>query len=97
MSESKVREGDETLTSRGNIYGPYRDGLDIRENIIAAILNGYERHNGKPMPKKQESYFWDVANKLSRLAVCPEHIDSWHDIVGYAKLIENAVSEDGGI
>jgi len=27
---------------------------------------------------------WDVVNKLSRLAVTPDHIDTWHDISVYA-------------
>jgi len=92
-SEKDVRDGDDTLTDRGNIYGPYTDGLYIREGIMAAIVSGHYNHHQAPMSDRDKSYFWDIANKLSRLAICPNHEDSWNDIVGYAKLIHNAVLE----
>lgn len=88
-SEKSARDNNATLRQRGSIYGPYPNGLEIRENILKAITDGYEKHHdGQAMPKRFESYFWDIANKLSRLAVCPSHEDSWHDIVGYGQLIE---------
>ena len=90
-----LREGDKTLVERGSIYGPYQDGVDIRTNIMLAVTNGYKAQHGRPMPLKYREYFWDISNKLCRLAVCPNHEDSWNDIRGYAKLIHNAVIESG--
>jgi len=94
-SEKKLREGDGTLEERGSIYGPYQDGLDIRAGIMTAIKDGYKKQHGKPMPLNYQQYFWDVSNKLCRLAVCPNHEDSWNDMAGYSKLIHNAVIESG--
>jgi len=90
-SDDQMRAGDKTLESRGRVYGPYKDGLVIRENIIAAIFQGYKKHHGQEMPRRQQSYFFDIANKLCRLAVTPTHEDSWNDIRGYAKLIRDDV------
>jgi hypothetical protein len=37
-----------------------------------------------------------IANKISRiLNGDPDYIDSWHDIVGYAQLIEDRLALDG--
>jgi len=33
-------------------------------------------------------FFSKIIMKLSRLSVTPNHIDSWTDIAGYARLIE---------
>ncbi len=93
--EAAIRTNDKTLSERGNIYGPYQEGLDIRANILKAITDGYENRHGEPMPSVYMGYFWDIANKLCRLAVCPNHEDSWKDIVGYSKLIHNTVLESG--
>lgn len=95
-NEKAAREGDKTLTERGSIYGSYPAGLEIRENILNVIKRGYQEHHGIEMQARHESYFWDIANKLSRLAICPTHEDSWHDIVGYGKLIEASVKEENG-
>jgi len=94
-SEKETREGDKTLQERGGIYGPYQPGVRIRENIMEAILDGYRDQHGKDMPTKYQSYFFDIANKLCRLSVCPNHEDSWNDIRGYSKLIHNAIIESG--
>jgi len=93
--EQEIRKGDETLSERGSIYGPYQGGIDIRAGILDAIFNGYRDQHGCEMPFMFQQYFWDIANKLCRLAVCPNHEDSWKDIVGYSKLIHNAVIESG--
>ena len=41
-----------------------------------------------------EHYIRDIVNKLSRIAVTPNHIDSWRDISGYAALIADVLEKE---
>lgn len=95
--ESKVRKGNKTLEQRGSIYGPYRAGINTRRKLMDTMLAAYKKQHGKTMPKHNQEYLWDICNKLCRIAVCPNHIDSWHDVSNYAALIEADVKADGGI
>jgi hypothetical protein len=92
-TEQNARDNNATLLERGKTYGPYPDGLKIREDILLSIKAGYRAHHGNEMSIRHESYFWDIANKLGRLAVTPDYIDGWHDIAGYSQLIEATVKE----
>ena len=92
-SEQKLRSSNPTLTSR-SVYGPYKLGLQTRSKIIAAMEAAHKKVHGKAIPEIHRQAIWDIANKLSRIAVCPDHLDSWHDIVGYGSLIENMLKED---
>lgn len=84
----------ETLDERGVNYGSYEVGTTLRAEIMQLILNSYKLNNGgNDMPKFYEIAILDIVNKLSRLASCPTHVDSWHDIQGYAKLVEDLVKK----
>ena len=74
------------LKIRGSVYGDYKGGTELRAKIIESILNRYYWVHGKRMPQNLICCIWDIVNKLSRLAVTPDHLDSWHDIAGYAEL-----------
>jgi len=93
--EESLRQNNKTLNDRGLTYGPYREGIVIRESILEVILDGYLNHHGEPMPWIYKQFVWDIANKLSRIAVCPTHMDTWHDISGYAQLIEASLKDEG--
>jgi len=84
----------ETLKSRGTVYGTYRSGSQFREVVIQELRNRYRQTNGQELPIKYEVMLWDLVNKLSRLAVSPDHIDTVHDIIGYATLYEEVLKED---
>lgn len=79
----------ETLKERGEIYGDY--GLNVES--IASIMNILQKlhhtNTGETMNLIDYSNLNYIVIKLVRLGVTPEHIDSWHDISGYAKLIED--------
>lgn len=76
-----------TLQERGAAYGPYGTGLQIKEDLLNIIKNAYEEHHKMPMPGRELHYFWDICNKLCRLAINPNHHDSWRDVSGYATRI----------
>ena len=84
---------NDTLTERGAIYGDYEGGNKLRSEIMLAITKRYAVVNSAPMDHINELYIFDIVNKLSRLAASPTHVDSWHDIAGYAKLTEEILDK----
>lgn len=82
---------NETLKERGKVYGDYKGGSEFRANVMELIINRYAEVNHGGMPAIHMVYVYDIVNKLSRLAVTPYHIDTWHDIAGYATLVEKAL------
>ena len=83
---------EETLEERGKVYGDYKGGSELRADIMEIIELRYMAVHGKNMDKLMKVYIYDIVNKLSRLAVTPDHRDTWHDIAGYAKLVEEALN-----
>lgn len=85
QSLSKV---DETLSERQSQYGCFEDVAFVTENIISIMKRcGYDN---MPHPHRMAMYM--IVSKMARLVNgdC-NHLDSWHDIGGYAKLIENLI------
>lgn len=88
---SKVNE---TLKERGKVYGDYKGGSFFRAVVSRAIIARYAEVNHGGMPDIYLVYLYDIVNKLSRLAATPDHIDTWHDIAGYATLVEEALKKE---
>lgn len=78
---------DKTLEERGKRYGgSFLEQSQIAQNIKNAIKNS---PNWNRMRVDQREALEMIATKISRILYGdPNHIDSWHDIVGYAHLIE---------
>ncbi len=89
-----MNEINEILKKRNNVYGDYKGGNVLRTNIMSQITSRYKIVNGKEMPKYYVYAIFDIVNKLTRIAVTPEHIDSWADIQGYSKLILESIEEN---
>ena len=83
---------DETLKERGANYGDYLSGVQDRAAIMNTLIQAHSKAHQSIMSAEAQGMLWDIVNKLCRLAITPDHIDSWHDIQGYAKLAEEAVS-----
>jgi len=79
----------DTLKQRGSIYGNYADVLKARVDIMNILKQHHERVNGTPMEDKIAMGFSDNVLKLVRAAGKPGYADSWHDLGGYAKLMED--------
>ena len=78
-----------TLANRNKKYGDYGTGIKLRADIITLILKSYtDQNNGDQMSKFYEGAVFDIINKVARLAVTPNHMDSWRDIAGYSLLME---------
>ena len=91
-----MSEVSETLDQRGSIYGDYRKGVIFRAELIAMIKKAYkDSHGDREMSIVYEQFFIDIAGKLSRLSVSPDHIDSWVDMAGYSTLIFESLKRTG--
>lgn len=77
---------DGTLKERGEQYGPF-----LVQAAIAQTLKRVMREHGWARLKPDQKEALDhIQIKISRiLNGNPDHVDSWHDIGGYAKLVED--------
>lgn len=76
----------ETLNERQSSYGCFEDVALVTENIIDAL----KQVNYSKMPKTHKMAMYMIASKMARIVNGDfNHKDSWHDIQGYAKLIED--------
>lgn len=75
---------DATLAERGARYGSYAEHAHITQAIKAAMADSSNWASLKP---HQRETLEMIAHKVGRiLNGDPDYHDSWHDIVGYAKL-----------
>lgn len=79
---------DSTLSERQASYGCFEDVAFVTENII----NVLKKCNYDSMPNTHKMAMYMIASKMARLVNgdC-NHLDSWHDIQGYAKLVEKTI------
>ena len=81
----------ETLGSRAKDYGHFRDGAALMQ-ALKATARGWPGWEGRMAPYQREAVDM-ILHKLGRiLNGNPDHIDSWHDIAGYATLVERILS-----
>ena len=76
----------ETLNERGNRYGEYKNVAETSQLLKNVLRTG-------PSWVIMEPYMQEsldlIANKLARIVTgAPFYHDSWHDVGGYAKLVE---------
>lgn len=82
---------DATLAERQSTYGSFEDVAFVTENII----NVLKKCNYDSMPHTHRMAMYMIASKMARIVNGDfNHLDSWHDIGGYSKLIENLIKEN---
>jgi len=84
-----------TLEERGEVYGDYAGGLRFRIDMVNLINARYKDVHGENMVQSDIMNFNDIIGKISRLAVTPNHLDSWHDLAGYSLLVEEVITNEG--
>lgn len=79
-----------TLETRGSVHGKFEDNAAITEQILAILRDSPNYHKLPPLVKVGTFH---IVHKLAR-AMSGDwvHTDHWHDIEGYAKLIEDYVT-----
>lgn len=83
---------DATLAERGQRYGEFADHAAITQGIKDAMQEG---RNWRALQDDQREALEMVAHKVGRiLNGDPNYIDSWHDIIGYIRLVEQRLERD---
>lgn len=81
-----------TLAERGARYGKFMDHALIAQHLqdVMRAPNGWEK-----LAPDQKQALTVIADKIARmLNGDPNYIDNWHDIIGYAKLVEDRLQEE---
>lgn len=82
---------DQTLAERGARYGEFDEHARITQNIKRAMIDS---PNWTKLSDDKKEALDMVAHKIGRiLNGDPEYHDSWHDLVGYAKLVADALNK----
>lgn len=79
---------NKTLEQRGEFYGSYTVGSNEFAKILDSVKTIFKDKNGVEMSNSDLVHINYIIMKLVRLSATPNHLDSWHDIQGYAKLAE---------
>jgi hypothetical protein len=85
-----VSEIADTLAERGSRYGSFATQAAIEQDLGARLTaeGGWSR-----LAPDQKSAVQMILVKLARIVNGdPDYPDNWHDIIGYAKLIEDRLS-----
>ena len=83
---------DQTLEERGVRYGDFEDVATVSQNIKKAMANSA---NWNVLQDDQKEALEMLASKVSRiLNGKADYHDSWHDIVGYTKLVADRLKPE---
>ena len=88
---------DAVLKERGAIYGSYKSGVDCRATMMKALNDKHIECNDKNLPEETRVVFSDILLKLMRAASDPTHADSWLDLAGYSKIINEMMEEQDAL
>ena len=81
---------DATLTERGKRYGEFSGHARITQELKRAMIGSGRWDN---LSDSQREALEMIAHKIGRiLNGDPNYHDSWHDIVGYAKLVADELT-----
>lgn len=87
----KKQDIDTTLKERGNQYGEFKEHARITQNIKKAMKGS---PNWQHLTASMKESLEMVAHKMGRiLNGNPEYLDSWHDIIGYIRLVEQELEQ----
>ena len=96
---------ENTLAERGNRYGDFTDHADLAQGIQfrmqkfclkADNADGFIEPWKDRLNNVQRQALTVIADKIARiLSGDPNYADNWHDIQGYAKLVEDRLPKPG--
>jgi hypothetical protein len=83
---------EQTLTERGNRYGTFDLHASITQQLKGVAQTFINTHNKQLSPSQLEAIDM-IFHKIGRiLNGDPNYADSWHDIAGYATLVEQELA-----
>lgn len=93
LIESSVEQSSivETLAERQSTYGDFSKVAEMTQGLLFVM----SQYGYSDMPDTHKESIHMIASKLARIVNGDNnHLDSWHDIGGYSKLIENLIKSD---
>lgn len=96
--EARGTKVDATLAERGARYGDFTDHARIAEALHGILIGdtpaGKFNTSWGTMKPFQRQALRVIVDKLARiLNGDPDYVDNWHDIQGYAKLVEERLTK----
>lgn len=83
-----VSDTQQTLNERQSQYGDFKDVAGMTQELLAVM----EQYGYSDIPNTHKEALHMICSKMARIVNGDHnHLDSWHDIGGYAKLIENNI------
>lgn len=83
---------ENTLAERGSRYGSFKEHARIAQNLQDAMR---AEAGWKALADDQKQALTVIADKVARmLNGDPFYRDNWHDVVGYAKLVDDRMLHD---
>lgn len=84
------RSIDATLAERGSRYGSFTGHAAVTQRIKHALATS---DKWRTLAPDQKEALEMIAHKMGRIVNGdPDYHDSWHDIVGYAKLVADRLA-----
>ena len=91
--KEQVLPVSKTLEDRGKDYGSFKDQTMLTQDIKRSFKSG---KNWENLNDAQKESLEMIATKISRiLNGNPNKEDTWHDIAGYATLVEKEIRGEG--
>lgn len=83
---------EKTLEERGNRYGSFKEHARIAQDLQDVMRN---QKGWSALESDQKQALTVIADKIARmLNGDPKYRDNFHDIVGYAKLVDDRMKRD---
>ena len=80
----------DTLKERGQTHGDFGENAKLSRNLKHTINQFKTMH----LSHRQHEALDAICAKIARICTGdPDHADSWHDIAGYATLIEEHLNK----
>lgn len=89
---SSPQDINQTLAQRGERYGEFDDHAKISQGLKSVMANGRRIY---ALAHDQREALSMIAHKIARIINGdPDYADSWHDIAGYATLVEQRLLKE---
>lgn len=87
MDEQSDKNLSDTLESRESQYGPFKSQALLTQTMLGPC-SSHKNWSTISADKKEAIHM--ILHKIARIVNGnPNNVDSWHDIQGYAKLVED--------
>lgn len=83
---------DNTLNERGSRYGNFMDHAQVTQDL-KEVIGFHLRKRVKVLKPDQQEALDMICHKIGRIVNGdPDYADSWHDIAGYASLVDKRLN-----